>query len=145
MSDHRALLEAVDNSRSEMLDFTRELIATPSENPPGNEYATCAGVIAKKLKEIGLEPHLAGDCVTAGYGEGERVLHFHGHYDVVPHSVEGQFDPAIRGPNLFGRGSSDMKGGLASMVYAVRSLRRTRIPLKGRVELVIVPDEETGG
>jgi len=128
-----------------MIDFARQLVAIPTENPPGNEYARCAGVIAQKLTEIGLEPRVIGNCVTAGHGEGERMLHFHGHYDVVPRSVEGQFDPAIKGPNLFGRGSSDMKGGLASMIYAVQALRRALTRLKGRVELVIVPDEETGG
>ena len=86
-----------------------------------------------------------GYCLTAGYGEGEPVLYFHGHYDVVPHSVAGQFDPLIEGSNLFGRGSSDMKSGLASMIYAVHALRRAHTRLKGRVELTLVPDEETGG
>jgi succinyl-diaminopimelate desuccinylase len=144
----RTLLESVDASRSEMLDFTRELIAIPTENPPGNNYARCAEVIAQKLREIGLEPRVGeppGYCVTASHGEGERALYFHGHYDVVPRSAEGQFDPLIKGPNLFGRGSSDMKSGLASMIYAVQALRRAKTPLNGRVELVIVPDEETGG
>jgi succinyl-diaminopimelate desuccinylase len=140
-----SLIEAVDASRSETIDFARQLVAIPTENPPGNEYARCAGVIAQKLTEIGLEPRVIGHCVTASHGEGERVLHFHGHYDVVPRSAEGQFDPVIKGANLFGRGSSDMKGGLASMVCAVEALRRARTPLKGRVELVIVPDEETAG
>ena len=153
---HRRLLEAVDASRSEMIEFTRELVAIPTENPPGNEYARCAAVIAQKLTQIGLEPRVVevpapqpgaapGYCVTACHGEGERALHFHGHYDVVPRSVEGQFDPVIKRSNLFGRGSSDMKGGLASMIYAVQALRRARTRLNGRVELVIVPDEETGG
>ena len=143
--DQRRLLEAVDASRSEMIDFTRELVAIPSENPPGNEYARCVGAIAQKLKDIGLEPQVTGHCVTASHGEGERALYFHGHYDVVPRSVEGQFDPVIKGPNLFGRGSSDMKSGLASMIYAVKALRQVKTPVNGRVELVIVPDEETGG
>src|SRR2546427_12680578 len=92
MSDHHTrLIEAVDASQSEMIDFTRELVAIPSENPPGNEYARCAGVIAEKLKEIGLEPRVVevpapkpgqrpGYCVTACHGEGEPALHFHGHY-----------------------------------------------------------------
>ena len=146
MSGHsRSLLEAVDASRSEMIDFTRELVAIPSENPPGNEYERCAGAIAQKLKDIGMEPRVTGHCVTAHHGEGERALYFHGHYDVVPRSVDGQFDPAIKGANLFGRGSSDMKSGLASMIYAVQALRQTKARLNGRVELVIVPDEETGG
>jgi len=153
MSDSQpSLLDAVDASQSEMIDFTRELVAIPSENPPGNEYARCAGAIAQRLQEIGLEPRMIeapggqpGYCVTASHGEGERALYFHGHYDVVPRSVEGQFDPVIQGSNLFGRGSSDMKSGLAGMIYAVHALRRTRVHLNGRVELVIVPDEETGG
>jgi succinyl-diaminopimelate desuccinylase len=154
--DQSKLLEAVDASRSEMIEFTRELVAIPSENPPGNEYARCADAIARKLTEIGLEPRVVevpcaepggqpGYCVTASHGEGERALCFHGHYDVVPHSAEGQFDPAIKQSNLFGRGSSDMKGGLASMIFAVHALRRARSRLNGRVELIIVPDEETGG
>jgi acetylornithine deacetylase/succinyl-diaminopimelate desuccinylase family protein len=154
--DQKDLLEAIDASRSEMIEFTRELVAIPSENPPGNEYARCAGSIAQKLNQIGLESRVVevpaarlgespGYCVTASHGEGERALYFHGHYDVVPHSVEGQFDPAIRQSNLFGRGSSDMKGGLASMVFAIQALRRVRARLNGRIELVIVPDEETGG
>lgn len=151
-----SLLNAVDASRSDMTRFTRELVAIPSENPPGNQYARCSQVIAQKLEALGLETRIVetpapkpddqpGYCVIASHGEGERVLYFHGHYDVVPHSVEGQFDPVIKGQNLFGRGSTDMKGGLAAMIYAVHALRQTRTPLDGRIELVIVPDEETGG
>jgi succinyl-diaminopimelate desuccinylase len=153
---HQRLLQAVDDLQSGMLVFTRELIAIPTENPPGREYERCAGAIAQKLKEIGLEPRLiegpprgpgepAAYCVIAASGKGEPALHFHGHYDVVPRSTEGQFDPVLRGSKLFGRGSSDMKSGLASMVYAVQALRLADIPLRGRIELVFVPDEETGG
>jgi acetylornithine deacetylase/succinyl-diaminopimelate desuccinylase-like protein len=50
-----------------------------------------------------------------------------------------------KGQTLFGRGSADMKSGLASMLYAAVALRRLRVPLDGRVGLVFVPDEETGG
>jgi succinyl-diaminopimelate desuccinylase len=150
------LLEAVDASQSEMIEFTRQLVAIPTENPPGDEYLRCAEAIAHKLAEIGIEPRVIevpashpserpGYCVTASHGEGERALYFHGHYDVVPRSTEGQFDPVIQQSNLFGRGSSDMKGGLASMIFAVHALRNAGTRLNGRVELVIVPDEETGG
>jgi acetylornithine deacetylase/succinyl-diaminopimelate desuccinylase family protein len=155
-SDPSKLLAAIEALQPEMIEFTRELVAIPSENPPGNEYARCADAIAKKLAEIGLEARMIevpapkpgdqpGYCVTASHGEGERALYFHGHYDVVPHSAERQFEPMIKQSNLFGRGSSDMKGGLASMIFAVHALRRAGTRLNGRVELVIVPDEETGG
>jgi len=46
---------------------------------------------------------------------------------------------------LFGRGSSDMKSGLAAMIGAVQALKACGIPLRGKIGLTIVPDEETGG
>jgi acetylornithine deacetylase/succinyl-diaminopimelate desuccinylase-like protein len=67
---HGSLLEAIDASRYEMIDFTRELVAIPTENPPGAEYERCAGVIAQKLKEIGLEPRVVE--VPAPKPEGYR-------------------------------------------------------------------------
>jgi acetylornithine deacetylase/succinyl-diaminopimelate desuccinylase family protein len=150
-----ALLEAVDASQPAALDFARDLVAIPTENPPGNAYKQCAEAIARKLKNMGLEPEIVeaptagsdapGSCVVAFHGEGERVLYFHGHYDVVPRSREGQFEPVIEGAKLFGRGSSDMKGGLAAMVGAVEAVRRLGTRLNGRIGLVCVADEETGG
>src|SRR5258708_17412475 len=99
-----SLLEAVDASQSEMIDFTRELVAIPTENPPGAEYERCAAVIAQKLKEIGLEPRVVevptstpierpGYGVSACYGEGERLLHFPAHYALVRRSLEHQLAP----------------------------------------------------
>src|SRR5215471_16901769 len=55
------------------------------------------------------------------------------------------FEPFIKRQILFGRGSSDMKGGLVSMIYAVKAIKASGIELQGKICLVIVPDEETGG
>jgi acetylornithine deacetylase/succinyl-diaminopimelate desuccinylase family protein len=79
------------------------------------------------------------------YGKGERTLYFHGHYDVVPATNAAQFHPYVKDGNLFGRGSSDMKSGLAAMIYAVKAIKDCGIELNGRIGLTIVPDEETGG
>jgi acetylornithine deacetylase/succinyl-diaminopimelate desuccinylase family protein len=84
-------------------------------------------------------------CLLAYYGRGERTLYFHGHYDVVPASDQRQFAPRVKNGTIIGRGSSDMKGGLASMIYAVKALKACNVPLAGRICLAIVPDEETGG
>src|SRR5947207_10628507 len=149
--NNESVLQTIDDLRPEMIEFTQRLIAIPTENPPGNHYERCATVIAHKLNELGLTARLiqvpvstpdepSAYCVLVAHGDGQRVLHFHGHYDVVPRSLEGQFEAALKGSRLFGRGSSDMKSGLASMIYAVHALRRAKVPLKGRVELVIVPD-----
>jgi acetylornithine deacetylase/succinyl-diaminopimelate desuccinylase-like protein len=63
----------------------------------------------------------------------------------VPAAAEGQFVPRIEGDTLFGRGSSDMKSGLVAMLFAARALRTAGVTLRGRLELLFVPDEETGG
>lgn len=129
-----------------MVDFASELIAIPTENPPGNCYSAAQQTILRRLRTLGFE-HIrtAGDCILASVGAGERAVYFSGHYDVVPAQSRVQFDPVIKGANLFGRGSADMKAGLAAMTYAAVALRDSSIPLNGRIELVFVPDEETSG
>lgn len=129
-----------------MVEFTRQLIAIPTENPPGNCYAQAAKLIVEHLKHLEFpEIRVEGDCILAFIGNGERTLYFSGHYDVVPAQDRSQFDPQIKGANLFGRGSSDMKSGLAAMIYAAKAIEQCGVELKGRLGLVFVPDEETAG
>jgi acetylornithine deacetylase/succinyl-diaminopimelate desuccinylase-like protein len=61
--------------------------------------------------------------VLASAGTGPRTLYFSGHFDVVPAQHRDQFQPRVEGQNLFGRGSSDMKSGLAAMIYAAAAAR----------------------
>jgi succinyl-diaminopimelate desuccinylase len=124
--------------------LTKRLIAIPTENPPGNSYRECADVLADTLQALGgFEIRRDADCIQAFCGQGRRTLYFSGHYDVVPAQRADQFEPYVKETNLFGRGSSDMKAGLAMMIHAAHSVR-DRIP-GGRVGLVFVPDEETAG
>jgi acetylornithine deacetylase/succinyl-diaminopimelate desuccinylase family protein len=81
----------------------------------------------------------------ASHGKGERVLYFHGHYDVVPAQSREQFQPTRKGHFLFGRGSCDMKGGIVAMLYAILALKECGAALNGRIALTLVPNEETGG
>ena len=127
-----------------ILALTRRLIAIPTENPPGNSYRECAQVLIDALHSLGsFEIRQDADCIQAFCGQGRRTLYFSGHYDVVPAQRPDQFDPYVKGANLFGRGSSDMKAGLAVMIHAAHSVC-DRIP-GGRIGLVFVPDEETAG
>lgn len=86
-----------------------------------------------------------GACVLASVGAGPRALYFSGHYDVVPAQSRDQFDPRVENQNLFGRGSSDMKSGLAAMIYAAAAARDLGLLESGRIGIVLVPDEETAG
>lgn len=160
------ILDAISSYRDEMVEFTKELVSIPTVNPPGSSYLACVEAIASKLREIGLDTTLLevpdlGDqtsdgpdhmdnsypryCLLSYHGTGERTLYFHGHYDVVPASGQAQFRPYVKDGKLFGRGSSDMKSGLAAMIYAVKAIQACGIGLEGRIGLTIVPDEETGG
>jgi len=148
----------VRSLRSEMVAFTGELVAIASENPPGHAYPDCVRAIDARLRALGLPCEIVkyrpakgtrddsgAAVVLSSVGTGRRTLYFSGHYDVVPMTTAGQCTPALKGKTLFGRGAADMKSGLASMLYAAVALQRLRVPLDGRVGLVFVPDEETGG
>jgi succinyl-diaminopimelate desuccinylase len=139
-------MQALTEHRQEMVNFARELIAIPTENPPGNGYIAAQQAILRRLRTLGFQDvRSAGDCVMAFVGAGKPIIYFSGHYDVVPAQAPAQFEPQIKGTNLFGRGSADMKAGLAAMTYAAVALRDSSTLLNGRIGLVFVPDEETAG
>lgn len=85
--------------------------------------------------------------LLARIGSGGRVLQFNGHYDVVP-AGEGwtrqPFSPAIEDGKLYGRGATDMKGGIAAIIATLAYFAQTREP-DMVVETALVPDEEIGG
>jgi len=140
------ITQTVAGYRDAMVELTRELVAIPTENPPGNRYGDAIQVLCRRLGELGFtDTCVEGDCVLSFSGVGDRTLYFSGHYDVVPAQSNAQFEPVVKGANLFGRGSSDMKSGLAAMIYAARALQDCGAPLDGRIGLVFVPDEETAG
>lgn len=153
--DETRLLDAVRGYHDDILALTEELVAIPTQNPPGEAYPACVDLLTSRLQALGLPPEtiaVAGPaddpypraCLQSYHGTGERTLYFHGHYDVVPAAAE-QFVPRRVGSRLYGRGASDMKGGLAAMIYAARALADCGLPATGRIGLTIVPDEETGG
>ncbi len=150
-----ALLEsALQDDRASMEKFIADLVRLPSENPPGNYYRECRDFVAEQFRQCGLEPvihtlqtpgHEPAYAVQAFVGPAGPAVYFHGHFDVVPAFTSEQFTPVVRNGNMFGRGTADMKGGLALMLYAAKAIKTCEIPLRGRIGLLFVPDEETGG
>lgn len=133
-------------SEAAMLDLTKRLIAIPTENPPGNQYEECARALAEELEKLKFDDvRREGACVLASVGRGQPTFYFSGHFDVVPAQSPNQFQPRVEGQNLFGRGSSDMKSGLAAMIHAAVAARDEGLLTSGRIGIVLVPDEETAG
>lgn len=122
--------------------LTERLISYDTSTVEG--LRACAGFIKGWLeaREIAVEDHQYGElfALTAEVGPKDGpTLVFHGHYDVVPARAE-QFTPRIQGDRLEGRGSYDMKGGLAAMMCAMHDLRDQQ---DVRIRFVAVPDEES--
>jgi succinyl-diaminopimelate desuccinylase len=143
----------VERYEDDIASLTERLVAIDTTNPPGRGYAACAELLEETLGELGLpgtmrRVDLPGRdprfCLRAEWGSGPRALYLHGHYDVVPAQSESQFRPRRSDGRIYGRGSADMKSGLAAMIYAVVALRESGFAPDGRVVLQLVPDEEDG-
>lgn len=147
----------LEQREDEMAVLLADFIAIPTENPPGRHYHQFVEVLEERTGKLGLEfrrlgprsqPGAANEvpgCCCVSYGHGERTLYLHGHYDVVPAQTREQFEPQRREHFVFGRGACDMKGGIISMLYAILALKECGAEINGNIELLLVPDEETGG
>src|SRR5579884_3100307 len=140
---------------TDAIQILKDLIAIDSVNPslvPGaNGEAEIARAIAQLLQAGGLDVEVQdvapGRMNVIGVLDGKekgRSLMFCGHMDTV--GVMGYtspFNPIQKDGRIYGRGSQDMKGGLASMIAAVLQMSRSGLK-KGRVLLAAVVDEEYG-
>jgi len=148
--------KVLDNVNVDLLiKLTQEMIRIPTQNPPGNEKG-CAEYIFNHLKEWGAESEMVFEpfshrpqvlAVIKGR-ESARTLIVNGHMDVVPEGSRSQwkYDPyegVVEGGRIYGRGSCDMKGGLAVMMILAKILNETGFH-RGEVIFQFVIGEETG-
>jgi len=145
----QAVLDRIDESW--LVQLTTSLVRAAGQNPPGDEAATVA-VLSAAATELGLdvvetavEPGRNNVRITLEGGTGPGLLLL-GHTDVVPVGEGWTSDPfggAVVDGRIYGRGASDMKGGLAASVAALAALRG--VGLSGPVELAALVDEEETG
>lgn len=152
----KQLLNWIDADRQRLLDFYAGFVRAKSPNPPGNTRAAIEHV-AKFLDELRLpyrihEPLEGAPNLVASFTGSKPGPHLilNGHADVFPVGREDlwerdPFSGEIEGGRIHGRGSSDMKGGSTAAVFAYAYLHRLKESLPGRLTLMIVSDEETGG
>ena len=163
MIDPDALRERIAGKRDDVVELTRSLIRIPTVNPPGEGYEDCARHLGERLRRGGFEvvyerAHGAiGDSDrhprwnVVARREGDRpgpTVHFNGHIDVVAVGSGWTVDPFaadVVDGRIYGRGSCDMKGGLAAAVVAVEALLEAAPGLPGAIEISGTADEESGG
>ena len=139
----------------EVATLIQELVQIPTLNPPGLEKAG-AEFICQRLQQWGVEaalvpgpyedrPQVWGR--VDGGGKGPTLV-LNGHMDVVPEGDVTQwtyppFEGRIVDGRVYGRGSSDMKGGLAAMMTTARILNEMKERLRGTLILQFAAGEET--
>ncbi len=142
--------------REELIKLTQDLIRIPSvrsQKEGGNEEKV-AIFLSHLLEEMGLDvvveevepgsPNVVA--VLQGESDGPCLM-FECHTDVVTEgdASEWKYDPyegRIAGNRIYGRGACDTKGNLAAAIKAVQAISQSGIPLKGRILLGILVDEE---
>lgn len=147
----RFLSERADD----ILEFTCELIRTPSVNPPGDEVPV-SRVIMEKLKSLGVNERRIVACMeerpnVLAHVQGSkpgRTIMFSGHIDTKPPGNLDEWrtnphEPVIIGDQLVGLGSGDMKGAIAGMIYAAAALAKVG-DFTGKIALALTADEENG-
>lgn len=133
---------------SDTLQLAKTLIQAQSITP---DDANCQEVLIKRLEKIGftIERMRFGDTDNfwARRGTQAPLICFAGHTDVVPPGPleswdSPPFEPTIRGENLYGRGSADMKSSIAAFVTAAERFIAEHPDHSGSLALLITSDEE---
>ena len=136
--------------REALIDFTQRMVATPSLS---GEEGNVAAIIAAELEQLGFDDvwtDEVGNLVGKINGSGGPTIMLNGHMDIVdPGPPEGWPHPAYSGliadGHLWGRGSVDMKGPVAAMIYGAACFKRMNVKPAGDIFMTVVVSEEISG
>lgn len=161
LTDH--LIQEIEARRDDLVALTQELVRIPTLNPPGENYRDICDCLAKRLGATGFEVELIRAFGTPGDSDkyprwnvvarrdGTRsgeCVHFNSHIDVVDVGHGWTKDPfggELVDGKIYGRGSCDMKGGLAASIVAAEAFLAVCPAFCGAIEISGTADEESGG
>lgn len=152
----RAVDAALDRRREDLFALTERLIRFETPCPPGRNTAAIQEFLADRLRaldaEVALHPLYPGDpqlvARLAGRGGG-RSLTINGHVDVASTAPDEPwtsppFQPVRRDGRIYGRGATDMKGGVAAALVALETVVAALGRPRGAVVVQLVTGEEMG-
>lgn len=156
MNARDRLAQAARADGDSLVAIALRLLARRSETPPGDTNAIADEVVAilADTPSIEVERHRGADHVMnlvmrlSGGQPGRRLI-LNGHLDTFPLGSRAAWsaspDGEVRDGRLYGLGISDMKGGLAAILFALIHLAAHREALQGEVVATFAGDEETMG
>lgn len=136
--------------QDELINMLLEIVSIPSYKGVENQETEVAKYIKSVFDKEGIECYIEevadGRCnviaTLRGTGGGKTLL-LNGHTDTVPpNDMDRALEPFIKDGRIFGRGTSDMKGPIVSMMGAMVAIKRLNLPLKGNIIFTGVLDEE---
>ena len=158
----------IDRHPSDLIGRLQQLIGIQTVNPPGENYDAVTAWLTHELESLGLKAKryavpaaLAKKSLLPDQHEfprfnvlgklsakgAKKTVHFNAHYDVVPVSGKWRhgspFSGAVEKGWIYGRGTADMKGSIASLLMALHALRETGSSPQMNVEVSFTADEET--
>lgn len=150
--------QQVEERQEELFTLLADLIAFPTVSPPARNTLSAQQYVEKQLQSSGFETErwevYPGDPNVTAIRRGSdrenyRSLLLNGHVDVaeVGDSREWEGDPfklTMKQGRAYGRGTADMKGGLAALLFVVRLISEAGIELRGDLLFQSVIGEEAG-
>ncbi|RFU12588.1 acetylornithine deacetylase/succinyl-diaminopimelate desuccinylase family protein [Rhodobacteraceae bacterium W635] len=157
------LLEEISAREGDLVRLTQDLVRIPTLNPPGRCYREICDFLSDRLTASGFhvdlvrahgaradsDAHPRWNLVARhdGAAPGDCV-HFNSHHDVVEVGHGWTTDPfgaELKDGRIYGRGTCDMKGGLAASVIAAEAFIAACPDYHGAIEISATADEESGG
>ena len=163
MATDRAF-EAVEEKEERLIEVFRNIVGIDTTVPPGCNYDKLVAYLETELKKWGFSTErvlvpeeewrkipypLEGDRINlvARKGTGKTPVTIYAHMDVVPIEEEWDVDPfagVVDGDKIYGRGASDMKGSIVSLILALEVIKEVGLESNFDLNCIFCTDEEIG-